>query len=206
VYGVNGLRIVDASILPFQVSSHLMSVMYGLAERAAEIIAKDTTPPTSSSSTPPTSSSSRPPTSSSSSTAPPTVTGRALRPASAPAQCLDVVDGNFVNGAPVQIWNCNGGPQQKWVYTTGGFSSVKLAGTNFCLDAGSDNPADGTKLKIWQCYDRIPAQSWVFNGDKTIALQSAAKCVDLTDGNKGNGNRIQVWGCSSGNINQQWNP
>ena len=30
VYGVNGLRVVDGSILPFQVSSHLMSVLYGL--------------------------------------------------------------------------------------------------------------------------------------------------------------------------------
>ena len=30
VYGVSGLRVVDGSILPFQVSSHLMSVLYGL--------------------------------------------------------------------------------------------------------------------------------------------------------------------------------
>jgi hypothetical protein len=117
-----------------------------------------------------------------------------------------VVDGNFANGTPVQIWACNGNAQQKWVYTTGGFSTVKLAGTNFCLDATEANPADGTKLKIWTCIDRIPAQSWVFNGDKTVALQSAAKCMDLTDGNKGNGNRIQVWDCSSGNVNQQWTP
>jgi choline dehydrogenase-like flavoprotein len=208
VYGVQGLRIVDASILPFQVSSHLMSVVYGLAERAADIIKKDNSgpPPTSSSSARPSSSSAPPITSRSSSTAPPAITGRALHPASAPSQCLDVVDGNFANGTPVQIWACNGNAQQKWVYTTGGFSTVKLAGTNFCLDATEANPADGTKLKIWTCIDRIPAQSWVFNGDKTVALQSAAKCMDLTDGNKGNGNRIQVWDCSSGNVNQQWTP
>lgn len=41
VYGVDGLRVVDGSNLPFQVSSHLMSVLYGLAERAAELIAAD---------------------------------------------------------------------------------------------------------------------------------------------------------------------
>jgi choline dehydrogenase-like flavoprotein len=41
VYGVERLRVIDASNLPFQVSSHLMSVMYGLTERAADIIKVD---------------------------------------------------------------------------------------------------------------------------------------------------------------------
>ncbi|KLT38640.1 alcohol oxidase, partial [Cutaneotrichosporon oleaginosum] len=41
VYGVGGLRVVDGSNLPFQLSSHLMTVLYGLAERAAELIAAD---------------------------------------------------------------------------------------------------------------------------------------------------------------------
>lgn len=35
VYGVTGLRVVDGSILPFQVSSHLMSVLYGLVSRTS---------------------------------------------------------------------------------------------------------------------------------------------------------------------------
>jgi hypothetical protein len=30
-----------------------------------------------------------------------------------------------------------------------GSTAVKLAGTNFCLDAGS-NPANGVQMKIWQ--------------------------------------------------------
>ncbi|BEI83829.1 hypothetical protein CcaverHIS002_0404330 [Cutaneotrichosporon cavernicola] len=41
VYGVQGLRVVDGSNLPFQVSSHLMTVLFGLAERAAQLIAED---------------------------------------------------------------------------------------------------------------------------------------------------------------------
>lgn len=38
VYGVNGLSIVDASILPLIPATHLQSTMYAVAEKAADII------------------------------------------------------------------------------------------------------------------------------------------------------------------------
>lgn len=38
VYGVEGLRVVDGSIPPTQVSSHVMTVFYGMAEKIAEAI------------------------------------------------------------------------------------------------------------------------------------------------------------------------
>lgn len=38
VYGTANVRVVDASVLPLQVSGHLVSTLYALAERAAEII------------------------------------------------------------------------------------------------------------------------------------------------------------------------
>ena len=42
VYGTRNVRIVDASIMPFQVSGHLTSTLYALSEKAAEIIKADT--------------------------------------------------------------------------------------------------------------------------------------------------------------------
>jgi len=41
VYGTSGLRIADASVFPVQISAHIQTAVYGVAERAAEIILAD---------------------------------------------------------------------------------------------------------------------------------------------------------------------
>lgn len=41
VYGVKGLRVVDGSIVPTQISSHVMTMFYGMAEKIAESVSKD---------------------------------------------------------------------------------------------------------------------------------------------------------------------
>lgn len=38
VYGTSNVRVVDASVLPFQVCGHLVSTLYAVAERAADMI------------------------------------------------------------------------------------------------------------------------------------------------------------------------
>ena len=38
VYGTSNLRVIDASVVPFVVSSHFMSLVYGLAEIGSEIV------------------------------------------------------------------------------------------------------------------------------------------------------------------------
>lgn len=38
VYGTGNVRVVDASVLPLQISGHLTSTLYAVAERASEMI------------------------------------------------------------------------------------------------------------------------------------------------------------------------
>lgn len=38
VYGTKNVRVVDASILPFQLCGHLTSTLYAIAEKASDMI------------------------------------------------------------------------------------------------------------------------------------------------------------------------
>ena len=107
-------------------------------------------------------------------------------------------------------YDCNGTPAQRWLINRGS-TKVQLAGMNFCLDAGSSasshsrllnfrfslsdsdfpfeielliGPANGVALKIWQCYDNLPAQQWYFTDDSRIALEGRgmhALFIDIFD-------------------------
>ena len=63
-------------------------------------------------------------------------------------KCLDVTGGNPANGMPIQLWDCNGGPNQKWLLEDN--ESIKgLA--NKCLDVAGGNSSNGTRIILWDC-------------------------------------------------------
>ncbi|KAJ3525566.1 hypothetical protein NM688_g8384 [Phlebia brevispora] len=125
-----------------------------------------------------------------------------IHPNGNPNKCLDVEGANYQNGTPVDIYDCNGTGAQNWVINSG-TTAVQVAGTNYCLDAGS-NPGDGTQMKIWECYSGLMQQTWYYTGDNRISLQGQGQCLDLTNGNSNDGNVMQIWECTNGNTNQIW--
>ncbi|TFK44016.1 ricin B lectin domain-containing protein, partial [Crucibulum laeve] len=79
-----------------------------------------------------------------------------------------------------------------------------IDGSGFCLDAGS-NPASGVGMKIWTCYDNLPAQQWTYTSDNYVRLMGLVhQCLDLTNDDLTNSNQVQTWQCSGGNNNQLW--
>jgi len=101
----------------------------------------------------------------------------------------------------------NGTAAQRWVFVRGS-TKVRVAGTNFCLDAGS-NPANGIGMKIWQCYDNLRAQQWNYEQwTDRIRLDAQVNgkdyCVDLESGILTNGHKIQTWECQYQNTNMIW--
>ncbi|KAF5368698.1 hypothetical protein D9615_010311 [Tricholomella constricta] len=133
---------------------------------------------------------------------PPVTQGLAIHPNYNKGKCLDVRGAVYKNGTPVQIYDCNGSGAQKWILTKGN-TQLRVAGTNFCLDAGS-HPKNGVGMKIWTCYDNVEAQKWYYTDDKRIALTGQGLCLDLTKGDLSNGNQVQTWKCGNGNKNQVW--
>ncbi|KAF5362371.1 hypothetical protein D9756_002811 [Leucocoprinus leucothites] len=125
-----------------------------------------------------------------------------LHPNTASTKCLEVRGDVRENGTPVQIFDCNNSPAQLWQLNVG-LTAVRLANSTFCLDA-SATPVNGTAMKIWECFDNLPAQQWFLTSDARIALSNQGLCLDLTNGNLTNTNVVQVWKCTDGDVNQIW--
>ncbi|TFK38391.1 carbohydrate-binding module family 13 protein [Crucibulum laeve] len=126
-----------------------------------------------------------------------------LHPNGSPDRCLVVSGGNLFNGAPVVLGECIKGEGDVWTFPFGSNTNVKFGQTGFCLDAGS-SPANGVGMKIWQCFDSLPAQTWFATEDNRIALAGQGQCLDLTNGNMNIGAGVQIWQCTDNDVNQIW--
>jgi hypothetical protein len=156
-----------------------------------------TTPPTT---TPPTTT---PPSNLSPNTAPPgnppsgrqniTVVGAQS------GRCVDVPGFSTGNGTQVQLWDCHGGPNQRWTYTV---SKQLTVYGNKCLDALGQGTSLGTAVVIWDCNGQAN-QQWNVNADGSITGVQSGLCLDADGQATANGTTLILWYCHGG-TNQQW--
>jgi hypothetical protein len=140
------------------------------------------------------------------------------------SRCLDARDPNIndpnslVNGTPIQLWDCNEGTMQQWVFVQP--NQLKNVKSGRCLDATDPDPAgnnprslpNGTQIELWDCHGGL-MQQWEQPNDDQLEYRNvkSGRCLDATDpdpaGNDPNSlpdaTLIELWDCHGGTM-QHW--
>ncbi|WP_307872885.1 beta-1,3-glucanase family protein [Paractinoplanes ovalisporus] len=112
-------------------------------------------------------------------------------------KCLDVPSGNFVDSAPIQMWNCNGSAAQKWT-----FNGTTLQAGGKCLDVAAGATGNGAPIQLYTC-NGTGAQQFTLSAAGDLVNNASNRCVDIKDWNGNDGARLQLWDCA-GSANQKW--
>ncbi len=113
-------------------------------------------------------------------------------------RCIDVPGSNPVDGAQLQMWDCNGTAAQSWTWHAD--NTVRAFGK--CMDVAWGSTANGAVIQLVTC-NGSGAQKFVLSGAGDLVNPQANKCVDVKDWNANLGARLQLWDCSGG-ANQKW--
>ncbi|GIF62183.1 alpha-L-arabinofuranosidase [Asanoa ishikariensis] len=114
-------------------------------------------------------------------------------------RCLEVANASTANGAAVQLWDCQGGTNQTWTWTS---TRQLMVYGNKCLDASGQGTANGTAAIIWTCNGQAN-QQWNVNTNGTITGVQSGLCLDANANGTANGTKVHLWACHGG-TNQQW--
>lgn len=118
-------------------------------------------------------------------------------------RCMDANGAGTANGTQIQLWDCNGGAAQQWVYVYADKSLHIYGNYSKCLDAdGATIAANGTKLQVWDCHGGTN-QGWIPQADGTLRSAATGRCVDATGAGTANGTPIQLYDCNGG-VAQTW--
>jgi Domain of unknown function (DUF1906)/Ricin-type beta-trefoil lectin domain len=116
-------------------------------------------------------------------------------------RCLDVAGAGMANGSGVQLWDCNDGPQQHWVYSGGQLQVYGNYGK--CLDADANSGgANGTRIQIYDC-NGGSNQQWIAEPDGSLRSAAYGRCLDAVGGGSANGTALQLYDCN-GAAWQHW--
>jgi beta-glucanase (GH16 family) len=127
----------------------------------------------------------------------PPPTGNALK-SNLNGRCIDIPAANPVDGARLQMYDCNGSAAQQWTFN--GDGTLRAMGK--CMDPAAGALTNGTPIQLVTCNGN-PVQRFTLSGSGDLVNVSANRCVDIKDVNPDNGAQLQLWDCSGGS-NQKW--
>jgi beta-glucanase (GH16 family) len=127
---------------------------------------------------------------------PPPAGGNALRSRHS-NRCIDIPGANPVDGARLQMYDCNGTAAQQWTASGG---TMRAMGK--CMDPAGGALANGTPIQLVTCNGN-PVQRFTLEGDGDLFNPSSGRCVDIDAWGTANGSRLVLWDCHGG-ANQKW--
>ena len=110
--------------------------------------------------------------------------------------CLDAHASDMAkNGGRVQVWSCNGQPQQRWTYDRA-TSAIRVS-SGLCLDVhAAEMTMNGWRVQVWACNGQVQ-QQWTPMPGGAIRSNRSGLCLDVHAPDQSiNGGRVQVWQCS----------
>lgn len=123
-------------------------------------------------------------------------------------KCLEVGGWKKNNGANVNMWECHGGKNQRWVVYRNG--TIRSEMNWKCLDIAVSNYRNiknGSNVVLHDCHGG-PNQRWTHftRSDKLINRVPGGNpiCLDVAKWNKDNGANVHVWKCGKKQANQRW--
>ncbi|MFE0593159.1 family 16 glycosylhydrolase [Micromonospora echinospora] len=113
-------------------------------------------------------------------------------------RCIDIPSANPVDGAKLQIWDCNTTVAQQWTFAADG--TVRAMGK--CMDPAWAGTANGTEVNLVTCNGN-PVQRFTLSAAGDLVNLSSNRCVDVRENVTANGGKLQLWDCA-GTPNQKW--
>jgi hypothetical protein len=118
-----------------------------------------------------------------------------LRPSYATTKCMDVNGSGTGNGTRIDLRDCNGGSNQRFVYTAEGQLRPRHVNTQ-CVDISGGTAGNLVNMHLWDC-DGGASEKWPILDDGRFHSMSnnLQFCMSMQNGSSANGTRFVTNGC-----------
>ncbi|MEI2453511.1 RICIN domain-containing protein [Lysobacter firmicutimachus] len=126
------------------------------------------------------------------------ITETAILKGNGSGRCLDVPNANPVDGARLQIYDCNSSVAQQFHISRA--KTLMVMGK--CVDVANRSTALKAPVQIGQC-NASPSQTWELLGNGSFRNTTSGYCLNVTNNGVANGTSLQLYQCN-GKPSQIW--